>query len=271
MKRILSVLVLLATVSVAAGAVPTVVATHAVYGEFARIVGGDAIDVVTIIPSGFCPDHYDLAPSDVRAVTGASIVFYSGFESWMDTLVSATASTARIVQLPGSWNTPDAAAAKVQAIAGALAALMPEQKEMLEANAASYIGQLQVLGAALREQAAASDASAVPVVCMAWQADFVSWLGFNVATTYGMPESLSLSDLVTLTAAGRSVGARLVIDNLQSGLDFGSKLAREIGAVHVVLSNFPGAMPNTASVLALFAANAAALLSAIELPTEVTP
>ena len=78
------------------------------------------------------------------------------------------------------------------------------------------------------------------------------------------PDLFSLQDLVRLAAAGREAGAQLVIDNLQSGVDFGAKLAREIGAVHVVLSNFPGAMPRTATLIDLLTRNAESLFSAIE-------
>ena len=102
---------------------------------------------------------------------------------------------------------------------------------------------------------------------MEWQVGFVSWLGFDVVATYPMPEGLSMRDLVELADAGREGGAILVIDNWQSGIDFGKKLAEEIGAVHVVLSNFPGFPPGTASLIDLFSHNAEALFSAIE-PAE---
>ncbi len=242
----------------------TVVSTHAVLGEFAQVIGGDVVEVVTIIPSGFCPAHYDLCPSDLRAVIDASVILYSGFEPWMETLTDAVGSDASVVQLPGEWNTPEAAIGKVEAIRDVLAERFPDAEADFAANAADYIEELRTLGNALQEQAEAAGVSGVAVVCMAWQADFVSWLGFDVAVTYGMPEGLSLQDLVTLAASGRDAGAQLVIDNLQSGVDFGAKLAREIGAVHVVLSNFPGAMPYTATVLDLLARNAEALFSAIE-------
>ena len=76
----------------------TVVSTHAVLGEFARIVGGEAIEVVTIIPSGFCPALYDLTPSDLASVLGASVVLYSGFEPWIQTLADAVGSDAAVVR-----------------------------------------------------------------------------------------------------------------------------------------------------------------------------
>ncbi len=242
----------------------TIVSTHAVLAEFAQAVGGEAIEVVAIIPSGFCPAHYDLSPRDLAAVLDASAILYSGFEPWMETLIDAVGSNASVIQLPGEWNTPDAAVEKVEAIRDALAERFPASAGDFMANADTYIEQLRSLGDELKEKAEFVAVSSVAVVCMEWQADFVSWLGFDVAVTYGIPEGLSLRDLVALAAVGRDAGAQLVIDNLQSGLDFGAKLAREIGAIHVVLSNFPGAMPFTATVLDLLARNAEALFSAIE-------
>ena len=243
---------------------PSVVATHAVLGEFAQIVGGDVIEVTTIIPSGFCPAFYDLCPSDVAAVSRATMVLYSGIEPWMDSLLDAVGATARVVLLTGEWTTPDTAADKVDAIAASLSELLPTDAAVFAANAAAYKEELTLLASALRQRADALFVGDIPVISMAWQEPFVTWLGFDVAATYGIPANLSLQDLGELVAAGAAAGAVAVIDNLQSGVNFGAKLAREIGAVHVVLSNFPGAMPGTATVLDLYAQNAKALFSAIE-------
>lgn len=250
--------------SAIAASIPTVVATHAVFGEFAQAVGGNLINVVTIIPSGFCPAHYDLRPSDIKAVANATLVIYSGFEPWMDTLLSAVGNKAKVLQLKGPWNTPDGAAKKIDAIAAALTELLPEGKDTFGANAKAYKEKLSEIASSLKARAQKLGVSSIPVVCMQWQVPFVSWLGFNIVATYGKPENLSIKDLVNLARIGKEKKAQLVIDNLQSGVGFGAKLAQEIGAVHVVLSNFPGAMPNTATVLDLFRQNAEGLFSAIE-------
>lgn len=270
MKRlsIIGVLLLVVvTVGFGLSARPTVVVTHAVLGEFTAAVGGDLIEVVTIIPSGFCPAHYDLRPSDIAAVSNASLVIFSGFEPWMNTLIESVGDAshpAQTVQLPGPWNRPDDAAAKVDAIAAALSDLLPEEGPTFAENATAYEESLASLTAALKEEADRLDVGSIPVISMAWQAAFVSWLGFDVVATYGVPENLSLRDLVELAQVGKEKGALLVIDNLQSGVNFGAKLAREIGAIHVVLTNFPGAMPATATVPEMFEANAESLFSALE-------
>lgn len=242
----------------------TVVSTHVVLGEFVQIVGGEEIEVVTIIPSGFCPSHYDLVPSDLVAVLDASVIIYSGFEPWIETLADAAGSAAVVIQLPGEWNTPEFAVEKVERIRDVLAERFPASADEFAANADAYVDELRALGNALKERADGLGVSEIAVVCMKWQADLVSWLGFDVAVSYGIPDRLSARDLVSLAAVGREAGAQLVIDNRQSGVDFGEKLAREIGAVHVVLSNFPGATPHTATLIDLLACNAEALFSAIE-------
>jgi len=121
------------------------------------------------------------------------------------------------------------------------------------------------LASSLKARAATLNVEDVPVISMDWQEPFVACLGFNIIATYGIPGDLSLNDLVDLATLGVENEVALVIDNLQSDPNkFGPKLAQEVGAIHVVLSNFPGAMPGTATVLDLFAQNAEALFSAIE-------
>jgi len=253
LKRISLIAVLLLGLAGAASAgEPVVVCTHAVFGEIAQAVGGGAIDVVTIIPSGFCPAHYDLRPSDIAAFANADLVFYSEFEVWVDTLLSAVGST------------PEAAAAKAEAIAAALVDRFPDRAETFRANAADYEARLSELAGSLKEEAESRGVERIPVVCMEWQADFVSWLGFDVVATYPMPEGLSIRDLDELADAGRKAGAILVIDNWQSGTEFGEKLAEQIGAVHIVLSNFPGFPPEAETLIGLFSHNAQALFESIE-------
>jgi len=55
-----------------------------------------------------------------------------------------------------------------------------------------------------------------------------------------------------------------VIDNLQSGVSFGARLAHELGAIHVVLTSFPGAIPGAVDLSAMLRTNAEAVFSAVE-------
>ena len=56
----------------------------------------------------------------------------------------------------------------------------------------------------------------------------------------------------------------MIIDNLQSGTEFGSKLAFDLGATQIILSNFPGAIPETDSYVKLIKYNATQLFNGIK-------
>ena len=240
-----------------------VVATHAVLGEIAMRVGGDAIAVTVLIPSGFCPSHYDLSPGDYRAILDADLVLYSGMEPWVESLAD-TVKPSALVQMHGLWNTPPAAVERTRMIAALLSDRIPEHTQGFEANCDAYVAELEATGDRLLDLAASARISGIPAVCMQWQASFATWLGFDVAVTYGIPSTLTLRDLVTLADAGRQASAQVVIDNLQSGVEFGGKLSGEIGAAHAVLTNFPGAMPRTSTLIDLLVRNGEALLAAVE-------
>ncbi len=247
------------------GAEPVkVVATSAVLGNIAEEIGGDAVAVTVIIPPGFCPAHYDLKPSDLMAVARAELVLYHGFEPWLEEFLSRVNPDATVLALKGPWNTPEPLIAKAEAIAKALGALRPDMAQAFTERKDAFVERVRSLAAEISERAAALHLEEIPAIVMQWQAGFAKWLGLAVVATYPPEERLSLKDLTELVAKGREAGAVLVIDNLQSGVSFGAKLAHALGAMHVVLTNFPGALPGTPDLLSMLARNAEAVFSAVE-------
>ncbi len=245
-----------------AWAKPLVVATHAVLAELARATGGNEVEVVSLIPAGFCPAHFDLAPSDLAAVREATVILYSGFEPWIEKL-QEVAGHGAIIPVPGVWDVPSGASAELDLVQDALSQALPDLAAVFATNADAYRARLAEIQARLEAQALEEGVLGIPVLSIAWQASFVSWLGFSIVRTYAQPDALSLRDLANLVEIGKQRGVRLVIDNLQSGVGFGAKLAQTLGAVHVVLSTFPGALPGTPTLLDLYEANAEALFSAL--------
>lgn len=240
------------------------VATSAVLADLAEKVGGDQVAVTTIIPPGFCPAHYDLKPSDLVAVARARLVLYHGIEPWLETLLSNVNPDAKVVPLKGPWNIPGAMIDKARAIAAALGELLPQEKSDFADGAEAFAEQARALAEELLTRAEELGLAKIPAIVMKWQAGFANWLGLQVVATYPPEEGLSLQDLAELVAAGREAGAALVIDNLQSGISFGARLAHELSAVHVVLTNFPGSIPGAVDLLSMLRVNAEAVFSAVE-------
>lgn len=249
---------------------PVVIATSEVFGSLARTIGGEDVLVITIIPAGFCPAHYDLRPSDFLHLSQAKLVFYHGIETWMDRLLANTNPEALVVKLGGPWNYPEALAEKAKAVAENLSKILPEKADLFAERLSTFLAELEALAGELKTRAEKLRLSEVPAIVMAWQEDFARWLGLHIVATYPPEERLSVKDLLELAQKGRENGVKLVIDNLQSGVSFGGRLAQAIGASHVVLTNFPGPIPGTVDMLSMLRVNANLVFSAVEALQEVT-
>ena len=99
---------------------------------------------------------------------------------------------------------------------------------------------------------------------MSWQKDFLEWLGLNVTYSYGPPQGLSAQDQLNVINASNQEDIYVIVDNLQSGTDFGGKVASESGASHVIFTNFPGAIPGTDTYLEMIEYNTEQLIKGIE-------
>jgi hypothetical protein len=98
---------------------------------------------------------------------------------------------------------------------------------------------------------------------MQWQADFAEYIGLNVTLSYAPPESLSTQDMINISKAASVGNICVVIDNLQSGTDFGARISSESGASHVIFTNFPEALPGTDTYLDMIRYNTNQLINGI--------
>ncbi len=243
---------------------PVVVATTEILGDFVRKIAEDRVELVVLIPGGMCPAHYDIRPSDVAAVARAALVLHHGFEPWMENLVKSSGSKAVVVKTGDDWNVPPNAMQQVGIVRDALEKILPTDALAVQQNAAALQKRIDELAGRLLARAQQLNVQEAKVISQAFQAKFVSWLGFNVIGTYPPPERVSAQLFLQLVQLGREQKAALVVDNLQSGVGVGARLAFEIGAISVVLTNFPGAVPNTRDYLEVIAHNGTQMFEALE-------
>ena len=255
---------LLASLGFLAAAQPVVIATSEVFGSLARAIGGEDILVITIIPAGFCPAHYDLRPSDFLHLAQAKLVLYHGIEVWMDRLLANVNPEAKVLRLRGPWNYPEALAEKAEAVAKALSEILPEKAALFGERLSVFLTDLEALSGEIRARAEELGLSEIPAIVMTFQESFARWLGLKIVATFPPEERLTLRDLLALAEKGKEAGVKIVIDNLQSGVSFGGRLAQLLGASHVVLTNFPGPIPGTVDMLAMLRVNANLVFLAVE-------
>jgi ABC-type Zn uptake system ZnuABC Zn-binding protein ZnuA len=246
-----------------------VVCTNSVLADFAVNVIGDGHDetvtVEFIMPAGVCPSHFDTSPSDVVTIAEADVIISLGWEPWLSDLVEASgnddAYEIKCMGL-GEWNIPSGAEAHIEAIADGLSGYMPEWTDDNEANAAAYSADIYEAYENARLAVEAQGFNGTKVVAIEWYTVFLEGLGFDVVLAYGAPEGLSTADVLNVSATLEDPEIAMVVDNLQSSIDFGSNVASESGKVHVVLSNFPGAIPGMYTYLENFEYNVNELLNA---------
>ena len=138
-----------------------VVASFSILGDFAREVGGSGVDVSTIVGPNGDAHVYEPTPADGRKLAGARLVFVNGlgFEGWIDRLIAASKTKAKVVTVsagvaprqgeegldPHAWQDVANARRYVENIRDALAAADPERAALYRANAAAYLAKLDAL------------------------------------------------------------------------------------------------------------------------------
>ena len=153
-----------------------VLATFSILGDFVRSVGGDRVEVTTLVGPNSDAHVYAPAPADAKKVADAKLVITNGlgFEGWMSRLVKASGGKAPVLVAtkgikerktaggpgpggadPHAWQSVANAKVYVANIRDALIAADPAGKDVYEANATAYLAKLDALDQAMRAAVAA--------------------------------------------------------------------------------------------------------------------
>lgn len=161
-----------------------VVATFSILGDLVRNVGGDRVEITTLVGPNGDAHVYSPTPADGRRLTEAKIVFTNGlkFEGWIDRLVKSSGTKAARIEAakgvkplegeeeghghnhghahghegvdPHAWQSIGNAKIYVANIRDALIAADAGGKAAYEANATAYLAKLDALDAEAKNLAA---------------------------------------------------------------------------------------------------------------------
>src|SRR5471032_2157262 len=130
-----------------------VVTAENFYGDIARQIGGDAVEVASIMNNPDQDPHlFETTPGVVRQIADARVVIVNGadYDPWMEKLLAAAPRPGRIVvnaakltgkkagDNPHLWYDPGTMPAVAKALAAALAAADPAHKTDYEARLATF-------------------------------------------------------------------------------------------------------------------------------------
>lgn len=219
-----------------------VVATTSLIGSIVQEVGGDRVEVRVIVPSGTCPGHFALRPSDLKLLANANLLLSHGWERFTKRLLRSVQSRpkiAREIDIPGNWMVPGVYVKAVDRILPLLCELDPDDKEYFQNNATIYKRKILKSGEEIKKRAEEMGVGKINVICSEMQEEFLRWLGFNVVATYGRPSEFTPRQIKRVVDMAKEKRVKIVVDNLQSGPEAGTPVVEEIGGIHVVLTNFP--------------------------------
>jgi zinc transport system substrate-binding protein len=217
----------------------SIVASTTMIEAVVKEICGTTVTVQALVPGGMCPGHFDIKPRQMQEIERSDLFLYHGWEHWLPKVTQATGLGTQIVgiDIPGEWMVPDVHVLAIHSVRDLMVSLRPERQTYYRERALKYensvLEEARIICRTFRPY------GETPIICSELQADFLTWAGFDVLETYGRAENMSPKTMEGLIRAGKLHKARLVVDNRQSGPSVGAGIAREIGAEHVVLTNFP--------------------------------
>jgi zinc/manganese transport system substrate-binding protein len=153
-----------------------VVASFSILGDLVKNVGGDRVEVATLVGPNGNAHVYAPSPADAKKAADAKLVFVNGlgFEGWLERLVKASGTKAPIVVAtkgvkprervgerdhdhdhgradPHAWQSVANAKIYVTNIRDALVAADPTGKSIYDANADAYLAKLDALEREVRD------------------------------------------------------------------------------------------------------------------------
>ena len=143
---------------------PLVVASASIFADMARNIGGDKIEVRSIVPIGGDPHRYEATPDDAALLAKADLILINGltFEGWINEVIANSGSKAMVKLItagiqpissqihsgatdPHAWMDAENGLIYIRNIRDGLIAIDPQNANFYEQQHARYSQQLAAL------------------------------------------------------------------------------------------------------------------------------
>lgn len=232
----------------------SIVASFTILADMVRQVGGDQVDVTSLVGPGGDVHTFQPRPSDSSRLKAAAVVVENGLglEGWLTRLVAASGfhgrriSTAtciptrtfsedgRTVTDPHVWQDPRRAVVMVAAIADGLAAALPDAAAPIRGRAAAFTAAILQQDAAIETAIAAIPPAKRQVIT---SHDAFGYYGARYGVVFRAAQGISTEseptprDLARLAAQIRRDHIRAIFVETMTDPRLAQALAREAGAI----------------------------------------
>jgi len=286
-----------------AAAAVRVTATTADMAALVSVVGGDLVEVETIVPSATDPEAFEPRPSDLDRIRHASLLVRVGlgYDFWLDALINQVGDKrlmrggdgyldasagiplleirgqsavnegghAHGVANPHYWLDPANAVIVTAGIAEALARVAPAERNRIVANRERFLAELE----ARRQRWSAMLAPFAGVKLVAYHN---SWPYFARRFRLDVIDFIepkpgvapSPAHVAHLISEGREAKVRAIVHEPYEPEDASRLLAQKLGVPFVRLATSVGSFPHTDDYFALFDFNVGTLARALGEPSH---
>jgi zinc/manganese transport system substrate-binding protein len=239
------------------------VASFSILGDIVARVGGDRVDLTTIVGPNADTHVYEPKPADAQALSHADVFFVNGlgFEGWLDRLVEATGFSGPVVTAsdgvsthemaeeehaegehdhahdhgetdPHAWQSLKNGLLYVKNVAAGLCKADPDGCAIYEANAKAYSGEIAALDAKVIADIYTVPAAQRKVITTH---DAFGYFGEEYGVQFLAPEGISTDSEASAADVGRLIeqiraeGVKaLFIENMSDGR-LVEQISRETG------------------------------------------
>jgi zinc transport system substrate-binding protein len=228
-----------------------VAASIAPLADFAQQVGGDHVQVITLVPPGASPHTYELTPAQAEQVARASVLVLNGveLEYWADKLVQSTGNpnlivvdTSKGIEImageatgaggnPHIWLDPRNAIVQVEHIRDALLRVDPAHTDDYRANTKRYSAELWELDREISNEVATWSSRQFIAFHPAW-VYFVRRYGLEQAAVIERSPGRepSPAEVARIVETARRIEAKAIFAEPQFSAKAAQTIAEESGA-----------------------------------------
>lgn len=231
--------------------------------DMVRQVGGDQVEVLTMVPPGASPHTYEPTPEQMRRLASARILFLNGvgLEFWADKAVQAVGNPdLQVVVLsqgmqilqsgphaagnPHLWLSPQRAMKYVARIRDALIAADPAHEAAYRAHAETYLQRLQQLDADIRRAVAGFHSREMVTFHASW-VYFIHDYGLHQAAVLEATpgQEPSAAEVAHIVEIIKTTGAPAVFAEPQFSPRAAQVIAQEAGVPVLTLDPLGGLPP----------------------------
>jgi zinc transport system substrate-binding protein len=242
-------------------------------------IGGDRVRVMTLVPAGSDPHHFELTPKKAKALYRADLVFLIGghFDRWILPGESQDLEPPTVIEFyrdfgdsllplgntfnPHFWLDPLFAGAMGKAACVALAAADSVNRSYYEARARVFVARIDSLHASTKSRLARSGLRGFVSFHPAWSY-FARRYGLTEYATIEVSheQEPSAKHIAEVVKQMQSSGIEFILAEEFSNLDLARQVASETGAAVIVLDPLGGpGMPDRDSYFKLIGYNTATI------------